>query len=108
MILITGATGTVGKEIVKLLARPEERIRVMVRDRNKAGSGAYPGVDIVEGDFGRVETLHDALSGVRTALLLASPGPRQPEFEATSTAAAARSNLKHIVKISAIGAEPDS
>jgi len=108
MILITGAAGTVGKEVVKLLARPEERVRVMVRNRNKAGSVAYPGVDIVEGDFASVETLHDALSGVRKALLLVPAGPRQPEFDANFTTAAARSNLKHIVKISALGADPDS
>lgn len=108
MILITGATGTVGKEIVKLLARPQERIRVMVRDRNKAASVAYPGVDIVEGDFGRVEALQDAFSGVRKALLLAPPDERQPEFESNFTTAASGSGVRHIVKISALGADPSS
>jgi uncharacterized protein YbjT (DUF2867 family) len=108
MILITGATGTVGKEIVKLLARPEERIRVMVRDRNKAASVTYPGVDVVEGDFGRLQTLDDAVAGTTKALLLAPPGEHQPEFESNFATAASRSNLRHIVKISALGADPES
>src|SRR5258708_3884109 len=108
MILITGATGTVGKELVKRLARRDDPIRVMVRDRNKAGSVAYPGVEIVEGDFDRVETLDNALSGADKAFLLTSPGERQLELETNFIQAAARSNLKHIVKQSALGAAFDS
>jgi len=108
MILITGGTGTVGKELVKLLARPEEPIRVMVRDRNKAASIAYPGANLIEGDFSRADTLDRALSGVHKAFLLAPPGERQPELESNFVAAAARSDLKHVVKLSALGAAADS
>ena len=46
MVLITGTTGTVGKELVKLLADPGEPIRVLVRDPAKATSIAYPGAQI--------------------------------------------------------------
>lgn len=108
MILITGATGTVGKELVKLLARPEEPIRVMLRDPTRAASIAYPGANIIEGDFTRMTTLDDALSGVHKAFLLAPPGERQSDLEANFVTAAARSNLKHIVKLSALGAASDS
>src|SRR5438874_2514766 len=108
MILITGATGTVGKELVKLLARPEEPIRVMVRDPNKAASIAYPGANIMEGDLSRADTLARALSGIHKAFLLAPPGERQAELEGNFITAAARSDLKHIVKLSVLGAAPDS
>src|SRR5260370_23414189 len=108
MILITGATGAVGKVLVKFLARPEEPVRVMVRDLNKAASIAYPGADIVEGDFSLPETLDRALSGVAKAFLLAPPGEHQQELEGNFITAAARSDLKHIVKFSALGASLDS
>jgi uncharacterized protein YbjT (DUF2867 family) len=108
MILITGGTGTVGRELVKRLARPEAPIRVMVRDRSKAGSVAYPGVEIVEGDFDRIDSLDAALSGVDKAFLLAAPGEGQLHLETNFIRAAGRSNLKHIVKLSALGAALDS
>src|SRR5579885_713815 len=108
MILITGATGTVGKELVKRLARPEEPIRVMVRDRNKAGSIAYPGVNFVEGDFTRTDGLSGVLSDIEKVFLLAPPSENQAELEAAFIAAGARSDIKHIVKLSALGAAPDS
>src|ERR1700681_1788563 len=98
MILITGATGTIGKELVKMLARPEEPIRVLVRDRNKAASIAYPGANIIEGDFSTLDTLDRALSGVSKVFLLAPAGERQLELESNFVTAAARSDLKHIVK----------
>jgi uncharacterized protein YbjT (DUF2867 family) len=108
MILITGATGTVGKELVKLLARPEEPIRVMVRDRTKAAAIAYPGANIVEGDLRLSDTLDKALSGVHKAFLLSPPDERQAEIEGNFVTAAARSNVKHIVKLSALGAAENS
>src|SRR5581483_5846081 len=108
MILITGASGTVGRELVKRMARPEKRIRAMVRDRDRAASIAYPGVDLVSGDFGDIQTLDDAMSGVNKAFLLTSPGPDQLDWETNFLQAASRSNLRHIVKLSALGAALDS
>lgn len=108
MILITGATGTVGRELVKLMARPGKPVRVMVRDRRKAESIAYPGVEMVEGDFGNVGTLDDALSGIHKAFLLSATDEHQSELESNFVQAAARANLRHLVKLSALGASPNS
>ena len=108
MILITGATGTVGKELVKTLARPEEPIRVMVHDPAKAASVSFPGAVLVDGDFSRPASLDAVLLGVKKAFLLAPPGENQPELEANFIDAAARFGVEHIVKLSALGADVDS
>ena len=90
MILITGATGTVGKELVKLLARPEEPVPILLRDHAKAASVAYPGAEVAAGDLGFPETLDLAFAGIDKALLLAPPIENQLELETNFMAAAAR------------------
>lgn len=70
MILVTGATGTTGREIVKQLAAKGVKVRAMVRDYTKAEDMAQLGVEIVEADFDKPQTLDVALKGVERALLL--------------------------------------
>lgn len=70
MILVTGATGSNGREIVKHLASRNVQVRAMVRDRDRARAIAVPNVEVVEGDFDRPETLLGALAGVERAFFL--------------------------------------
>ena len=108
MILLTGATGTSGSEIAKELIRLGVRFRALVRSRESANSIAGPGVELVEGDFAKPESLDRALAGVDKALLLAAPDPRSSEYQKNFVVAAKRSGLKHLVKFSAQGADVDS
>src|SRR5579872_5297177 len=108
MILITGGTGAIGTELIKILAKADRPIRAMVRNPAKAGSIAFPGVQIVEGDFEDLASLDAALSGVTKAFLLAAPTEHQLDHETNFLKAAANANLEHIVKLSAMGASPDS
>lgn len=108
MILITGATGTIGRELVKVLARPEEPVRVLVRSRAKATSIAIPGVEIVEGDLDDTSTLNPALDGIRKIFLLTPSTQNQFEVEKNFIQAADRSGLQQLVMLSALGADPDS
>jgi uncharacterized protein YbjT (DUF2867 family) len=108
MILLTGATGTSGSEIAKALTRLGVRFRALVRSRESANSFAGTGVELVEGDFAKPESLDRALAGVDKALLLAAPDPRSSEYQRNFVAAAKRSGLKHLVKFSAQGADVDS
>ena len=108
MILLTGATGTSGSEIARELTRLGVPFRAMVRSRESAGSIAGPGVQLVEGDFGKPGSLDAALEGVDKALLLAAPDPRSSEYQKNFVAAAKRSGLKHLVKFSAQGADANS
>ena len=72
MILVTGATGNVGAEVVDALVRAGEPVRALVRDAAKAQLPS--GVEPVEGDLDRPESLSAALADVRAVFLL--PGYR--------------------------------
>ena len=67
-ILVTGATGTVGRQVVEQLARRGADVRAFVRDPLKASFPA--GVDVVAGDLLDVDSLRSALPGVSTLFLL--------------------------------------
>ena len=67
-ILVTGATGTVGRQVVEQLAQRGADVRAFVRDPSKAGFPA--GVDVVQGDLLDVDALRSAFSGVSTLFLL--------------------------------------
>src|SRR6516164_7978181 len=67
MILVTGATGNVGGELVATLVARGEPVRAVVRDPSSAG---LSGVEIVQADLEFPESLTPALDGIRSAFLL--------------------------------------
>jgi uncharacterized protein YbjT (DUF2867 family) len=67
-ILVTGATGTVGRQVVDQLVKRGADVRALVRDPAKANVPA--GVTIVKGDLLDVDSLRGAFSGVSTLFLL--------------------------------------
>jgi len=72
MILVTGATGNVGGNLVRLLADAGTQVRALTRDPDRA---AFPaGVTAVTGDLNQPESLSAALAGVSGVFLL--PGYR--------------------------------
>lgn len=110
MILVTGATGTNGKELVRQLAAKGARVRALARNRDKATAElGGPNVEIVEGDFNRPETLEGALAGgVEHVFLVTSPGPQMAEQEGNMIDACTRAGVRHVVKLSAMGAGVNS
>lgn len=95
MILVTGATGTIGSELVPLLAR-----RVAVRGMTRRPS--FPGA--VYGDLDRPETLPAALDGVTSVFVLVPGyGPDGPAQERALVAAARAAGVRHLVKLSTSG-----
>jgi uncharacterized protein YbjT (DUF2867 family) len=67
-ILVTGATGTVGRQVVEHLVQRGADVRALVRDPTKAALPA--GVDVVRGDLLDVDALRGGLAGVSTLFLL--------------------------------------
>ncbi|WP_316188019.1 MULTISPECIES: NmrA/HSCARG family protein [unclassified Bradyrhizobium] len=72
-ILVTGATGTVGRRVVEQLVRRGADVRALVRDPGKAKLPA--GVQIAQGDLLDVDSLRGAFSGVSTLFLLNAVTP---------------------------------
>jgi uncharacterized protein YbjT (DUF2867 family) len=109
MILVTGATGLNGSELVHRLSARGVPVRALVRSAAKAaGLSSLPKVEIVEGDMARPETLSGALRGVDRAMLISSSDPAMLEVQSNFIEAARKAGVKHIVKLSGIIAELDS
>jgi uncharacterized protein YbjT (DUF2867 family) len=67
-ILVTGATGTVGRQVIEQLVKRGADVRALVRDPAKANLPA--GVAVAQGDMLDVDSLRSAFSGVSTLFLL--------------------------------------
>jgi uncharacterized protein YbjT (DUF2867 family) len=103
VILVTGATGTVGGELVQQLADQAETVRVFMRDPGKADR--FNGrAQIAVGDLDEPESVDAALHGVRSIFLVTG----RTEQDATVLEAAARRGVEHIVKLSTLEASDDS
>jgi uncharacterized protein YbjT (DUF2867 family) len=104
MILITGATGTVGSAVVAALQAAGAPFRVGARNPLKART---LGVPVVEFDWDRPATFEPAFASAEKVFLLTPVSDRQPQYGTGAAAAAKRAGVRHIVKLSAIGADAE-
>jgi uncharacterized protein YbjT (DUF2867 family) len=103
-ILVIGATGGVGRELVARLLERGVRVRAATRHPELARS--RPGVDYVEFDFERPATFASALAGAERVFMLARPGDEQADRVAAPLVAAMReTGIEHIVNLTAMGVE---
>lgn len=103
MILVTGANGTVGKEVLKEVAKSGAKHRAMFRSPEDA-KNAPAGTETVIADFAKKETLAAALRGVDNVYLVCSPVPELVQLESNVIDACAAAGVKHLVLNSALGA----
>jgi uncharacterized protein YbjT (DUF2867 family) len=97
MILVSGATGNVGGQVVRGLAAAGRPVRALTRDPARA---RFPdGVEVVAGDLSRPGSLGAALAGVEALFLIKSGN------EAEVAAAAKRAGVRRIVLLSALAAQ---
>ena len=107
MILISGATGTVGRSLALELKARRAPLRVLTRNPEKARN-CLGEVECAVGDVSRPETVAKALAGVEAAFLLSPLDPSLPAWETGFARAAKKAGVKRLVKLSALGADPRS
>ncbi|GGK76398.1 SDR family oxidoreductase [Streptomyces flaveus] len=101
MILVTGATGTIGSEVVRQLAERGEKVRALTRDLSKMK--APNGVEVTRGDYLDPASVDAALSGATAVFLVGVLGPDDADRDRALVAQAKAAGVRRIVKLSAIG-----
>ena len=104
MIVVTGATGTVGSEVVRQLNAAGQKVRALVRDPAKAEKLKGANVEIAKGDLTQPETVRAALQGAAKLFLMYTRA-NLPAVEAKVVEEAKKAGVKHIVYLSVMGAE---
>lgn len=112
MLLLTGATGLVGRALLRRLTAAGEPVRCLVRDPRRLGADRVR-VQIALGDLADPPSFRNAMRGVRTVVHLATAIRDQPagsieELNGIATwrmvQAAERAGVEHFVFMSSLGA----
>jgi uncharacterized protein YbjT (DUF2867 family) len=113
-ILVTGATGNIGKEVIKQLsarADPNILVKAAVRSPNESINVQGRNVELVEANYDNRQSLDSALSGTDNLFVLTPTHPKLVEFTSNLVNAATKRStggpIKHIVKLSHIRADDD-
>lgn len=100
-ILVTGSTGTIGKEVVRALRARGADVRQAVR------SSEAQGTSTVRMEWDDLRSVRAALEGVERAFLLTPFSEKQADYGRAFVRAAKEAKVKHLVKLSVIGADAE-
>ncbi len=103
MILITGASGSVGKVVLQEANRKESKVRAMYRSKEEAAK-APSGCEAVLADYSDKQRLRKTLVGVTSVYVVCSPIPQLVELESNMLDACKEAGVRHVVLNSALGA----
>ena len=108
MICVTGAGGTVGSELIKQLESAHAPFRAAYFSVEKAEAVRARGIDAVVIDYNGPETLRAAFQGCDKLFLLGPNVQAQTQLELNAVEAAQRVGVRHIVKLSVMGADEEA
>jgi len=103
MILITGASGSVGKAVLQEAIRTGSKVRGMFRSKEDAAK-APSECEAVLADYADKQSLRKALDGVSAVYVVCSPIPQLVDLESNMVDACKEAGVKHVVLNSALGA----
>src|SRR6266403_2504613 len=98
-VLVTGATGTIGRDVAKIFSENAVPIRAGVRDQAKARKQFGADIALVTFDFEDAASFPGALEGVEKVFLLPPLMSNQVEVANAFVDAAKRADVRHIVKL---------
>jgi len=107
MILLTGATGRVGRAAASALLNAGLSFRVLVRDPAKL-TLTDSRIEVVTGDLGEAQSVQRALEGIERALIVMGNHPDQAVIERQFATLAREAGVAHVVKISSMEASADA
>lgn len=112
MIVVTGATGQLGRQIVEGLSKklPSAQIGISVRDPEKAGDFEQRGIRVCKGDFANPASLTEAFDGAEQVLIVSVNkfGEEAVRQHGNAIQAARDAGAKRILYTSHQGANPTS
>lgn len=107
MIVLVGATGTIGRHLVQELKQTRSAVRVLTRDPERA-SRLLGDAEFVAGDPLKAEHLAKVFAGASAAFLLSPLDPDLVARAALAARAARKAGAARVVWVSARGADPKS
>jgi uncharacterized protein YbjT (DUF2867 family) len=105
-ILVTAASSNVGSQVVQQLGSKDVNIRAAVRSPNRVKN--FPShINIVEFDLNQPDTVTTAFAGVDKVFIMTPLVPNLAELDLACLEAAKQAGVKHIVKLSVMGADTE-
>jgi uncharacterized protein YbjT (DUF2867 family) len=101
-ILVTGATGNVGKELVNVFSQNNTPVKAIVRSRDPAKQMTLPNVQYVEGDLTNPTSLQEIFAGCKKLFLLLPLAQNMVDLGISVVNAALHAGIPHIVKLSVL------
>lgn len=107
-VLVTGATGTTGSALLRLLEGRGVAVRAMVRRDGDAARIGRTSAEVVKADFDDANSIRAALRGVQAAYLVTPSSPDAEAQQVRFAELAAEAGVEHLVKLSQFAADEDS
>lgn len=112
MIVVTGATGHLGKAVVESLLRrmPVDQVVASVRDPSKAGDLTAQGIEVRAGDFAHASSLATAFAGAKQVLIVSADklGDEALQLHLAAIEAARAAGVRRVLYTSHMGARAGS
>lgn len=102
MILVFGASGLIGSELISILSA--SGVPAIAVSRASSEAKPLPGIRWTQADLSEPDSLNGLFSGVSTVFLLTGNHPDMARLQITAIEAAAKAHVQSVVKLSALGA----